>query len=256
MLLHRHYLYHLLVVLRPQGAHSLTGAPDLQVVNLLELLCVLLAVVRLAVVLKRALGLGAVLNRVVQIVEDRLQGILEALAPIDGAAAGGGRAGSVHVIHAVLADEGVERLGGLLYGLVEGLGGRVAALAEDLVLGEEHAVDAAHQAAALAVEVGVDLLLEGCLVEVTRADGDAEGDGLLLGVAGDVLVDGDGGVDAAALAEEGAHGAAGALGGDEDDVDVLGDLDLGEVLEDGGETVGEVKSLGIVSICLWWYRRR
>ena len=100
-----------------------------------------------------------------------------------------------------------------------------------------------HQATALTVQVGVDLLLEGGLVEVAGADGDTEGDGLLLGLAGDVLVDGNGGVDTAALTEEGADGAAGALGGDEDDVDVGGNLDLGEVLEDGGEAVGEVEGL-------------
>jgi hypothetical protein len=41
------------------------------------------------------------------------------------------------------------------------------------------------------------------------------------------LEDGDGGVDAAALAEERADGAAGTLGGTEDDVDVLGYVDLG-----------------------------
>lgn len=103
----------------------------------------------------------------------------------------------------------------------------MAALTEDLVLGEEHAVDAAHEAAALAVQVGVDFLLEGGLVEVARADGDAHGDGFLLGLACDVLEDGDGGVDAAALTEEGSDGAAGAFGGDEDDVDVGGDVDFG-----------------------------
>ena len=109
-------------------------------------------------------------------------------------------------------------------------------------------MDTAHQAAALAVEVGVDLLLEGGLVEVAGADGNTEGDSLLLGLAGDVLEDGDGGVDATALLEEGADSAAGALGGDEDDVNVGGDLDVSAVLEDGGETVGEVEGLEYVSV--------
>jgi hypothetical protein len=57
----------------------------------------------------------------------------------------------------------------------------------------EH-TDAAHQHATLAVEVRVNLLLKGGLVEVARADGDTDGDGLLLGLAGDVLVDGDRGL--------------------------------------------------------------
>lgn len=108
-------------------------------------------------------------------------------------------------------------------------------------------MDSTHQAATLAVQVGVDLLLECGLIHVSGTDGYTEGNSLLLGLAGDILVDGDGGVDTTALTEEGADGAAGALGGNEDDVNVRGDLDLGEVLEDGGEAVGEVESLISVS---------
>ena len=104
-------------------------------------------------------------------------------------------------------------------------------------------MDTAHQAATLAVQVRVDLLLESGLVHVSGTDGNTEGNGLLLGLAGNVLVDGDGGVDTTALTEKSADGTAGALGGNEDDINVLGNLDLGEVLEDGGEAVGEVKSL-------------
>jgi hypothetical protein len=108
-------------------------------------------------------------------------------------------------------------------------------------------VDTTHQATALAVQVGVDLLLECSLVHVSGTDGDTEGNGLLLGLASDVLEDGNGRVDTAALTEESADGAARALGGDEDDVNVGGDFDLGEVLEDGGETVGEVESLFLLA---------
>jgi hypothetical protein len=104
-------------------------------------------------------------------------------------------------------------------------------------------VDTAHQAATLAIQVRVDLLLERRLVQISGADGYTESDGLLLGLTGDVLEDGDGRVDTAALAKESADGAAGALGRDEDDVNVGGDIDLGEVLEDGREAVGEVESL-------------
>lgn len=104
-------------------------------------------------------------------------------------------------------------------------------------------MDTTHQAATLTVEVRVDLLLEGGLVEVAGADGDTESDSLLLSLAGDVLVDSERGVDATTLTEEGADGTAGTLGGDEDDVNVGGDLDLGEILEDGGKTVGEVEGL-------------
>ena len=101
-----------------------------------------------------------------------------------------------------------------------------------------------HEAATLTVEVGVDLLLEGGLVEVTAADGNTEGNSLLLSLAGHVLEDGEGRVDTTALTEERADGTAGALGGNEDDVDVGGGLNLGALLEDGRETVGEVEGLG------------
>jgi len=242
-------MQHLFGVLGAEGADGLSGAPDLEVVNLLELLVVLLTVVGLRVVLERALGLAAVLDGGVEVVKDGLEGILEALAPVDSTTAGCGGASCVHVVHAVCSDQGVQRLGSLLDGLVERLRWAVAALTENLVLGEEHAVDTSHQATTLTVEVGVDLLLECGLVHVSGTDGNTEGDGLLLGLAGDVLEDGNGGVDTTALTEEGADGAAGTLGGNEDDIDVGGDVDLGEVLEDGGETVREVESLRGISEC-------
>jgi hypothetical protein len=50
-------------------------------------------------------------------------------------------------------------------------------------------------------------------------------------------------VDATTLAEQGADSAARALGCDKDDIDVAWDFDLGLVLEDWGEAVGEVESL-------------
>lgn len=111
-------------------------------------------------------------------------------------------------------------------------------------------MDTAHQATTLTVEVRVDLLLKGGLVEVTRANGDTHGNGLLLGLASDVLEDGEGGVDTTALTEKTADSAAGALGSAEDDVNVLGDIDMGAVLENGGETVREVESLKKKSIAL------
>jgi hypothetical protein len=111
-------------------------------------------------------------------------------------------------------------------------------------------VDTAHKAATLAVKVRPDLLLEGGLVEVAGTDGNTHSDGLLEGLAGDILVDGNGAVDTTALLEERADSAARALGGDEDNVNVGGDLDVGAVLEDGRETVGEVESLQRVLACL------
>jgi len=104
-------------------------------------------------------------------------------------------------------------------------------------------VDTSHQATTLTVQVRVDLLLEGGLVEVTTADTDTESNCLLLGLAGNILEDGDGGVDTTSLTEECSDGTARSLGGNEDDIDVSWDIDLGLVLENWGETVGEVEGL-------------
>jgi hypothetical protein len=239
-----------LLVLRAERADGLAGAPDLHVADLLCLLLEGLAVVGTAGVVEGALGLGTIAGRLVELLKEGLEVGLEALGPVKGTAAGGGRAGLVHVVHAVGTNQRVERLGSLLDGLVEGLTGSVAVLTENLVLGEEHTVDTAHKAATLAVKVRPDLLLEGGLVEVAGTDGNTHSDGLLEGLAGDILVDGNGAVDTTALLEERADSAARALGGDEDNVNVGGDLDVGAVLEDGRETVGEVESLQRVLACL------
>ena len=86
----------------------------------------------------------------------------------------------------------------------------MATLTENLVLSKEHTVDTTHEATTFTVQVGVDLLLKGGIVK-----------------------------------EEGADGTAGTLRGDEDNIDIGGDVDLGQVLENGGETVGEVKGLSL-----------
>jgi len=57
------------------------------------------------------------------------------------------------------------------------------------------------------------------------------------------LEDGDRRVDSTTLAEEGSYGTARSLRSDEDDIDVGWDIDFSLVLEDGGETVGEVEGL-------------
>ena len=95
------------------------------------------------------------------------------------------------------------------------------------------------------IEIRVDLLLKGGLVHVTRANSDTEGNGLLLGLTSDILPDSHGRVDTASLFEKSADSAARALGGDKNDIDVGGGNDVGVLLEDDGETVGEVESLAL-----------
>ena len=108
-------------------------------------------------------------------------------------------------------------------------------------------MDTSHQATTLSVQVRVDLLLKGGLVEVTRSDTNTKGNGLLLGLTGDILVDSNGGVDTTAVLEESSDSSSGSLGGNEDDIDIGGNINLGLLLEDWGETVGEVESLRSVS---------
>src|SRR5258708_11879602 len=91
--------------------------------------------------------------------------------------------------------------------------------------------------AALAIQVRVDLLLERGLVHISRANSDSERSSPLLRLARDVLPHGDRRVDTTALLEECADGAAGAFGGDEDDVDVLWGYDLGILFVHDGEAV-------------------
>lgn len=104
-------------------------------------------------------------------------------------------------------------------------------------------MDTSHQATTLTVQVGVDFLLEGGLVEVTTTNTDAKSNGLLFGLASNVLEDGDGGVDTTSLTEESSDGTPRSLGCNENDIDIRGNIDFGLVLEDWGETMGEVKSL-------------
>ena len=105
-------------------------------------------------------------------------------------------------------------------------------------------MDSTHEAATLSVEIRIDLLLKSGLVEVTRANGNTHGNGLLLGSTGHILENGERGVDTTSLTEEGSDGTAGTLGSTEDDINICRNIDLGEVLEDGGETVREVQGLG------------
>ena len=111
-------------------------------------------------------------------------------------------------------------------------------------------MDSAHQAASLAVKVGVDFLLESGFVEVPTTNSDTKCNGFLLGLSSDILIDGNGRVDASSFAEEGSYSAAGAFGCDENDIYVGGDIDFGLFLEDGGESMGEVEGLVFLAIDL------
>jgi hypothetical protein len=117
-------------------------------------------------------------------------------------------------------------------------------------------VNAAHQAASLAVEIGPHLFLKRCLIEVPATNGNTERDRLLFCFASDILVDSDRRVDAAAFAEKSPDGTTRAFRSYQDDIDVGWNLDFGQILEDGRETVREVKGLkvSLVIIALLWYR--
>jgi hypothetical protein len=116
-------------------------------------------------------------------------------------------------------------------------------LTENFVLCEEHAVNTSHQATTLTVQVGVDLFLEGGLVQVSTSNTHTKGNCLLLSLASYILVDSDGRVDTTSLAEESSYSSAGSLWCNKDDIDILGNINLCLVLEDWRETVGEVEGL-------------
>jgi hypothetical protein len=104
-------------------------------------------------------------------------------------------------------------------------------------------MDTSHQATTLAVEIRVNLLLEGGFVQITTADSNTESNRLLLGLASDILVYGNGGVDTTALAEERSDSSARSLWCDKNDIDVSWNLDLGKIFENWGEAMGEVQCL-------------
>ena len=116
-------------------------------------------------------------------------------------------------------------------------------LSQDLVLCKEHAVDTAHQATTLTVEIGINLLLEGGLIEVTTADGNTKSNSLLLSLTGNILVDSNGRVDTTAFTEEGSDSSARSFRCNQDDIDIRWDLDFCKILEDRREAMREVQCL-------------
>lgn len=84
-----------------ERAHNLACAPDLLVVDLLELPGEVLAVRSAAVPLEGLAGLGAVLHALVELLEDRDVGLLEYRGPVERATASSGGASVVHVVHAI-----------------------------------------------------------------------------------------------------------------------------------------------------------
>jgi hypothetical protein len=94
------YAYEQLVLrIRTKRADDLPSAPDLLIVDLLQLFGKVLAVSRATVELERLAGLGTVLNALIQLLEHGYVGLLEDRCPVERTAASGGRAGVVHVVH-------------------------------------------------------------------------------------------------------------------------------------------------------------
>ena len=179
----------------------------------------------------------------VEFLHDRLDGVVEGRHPVEGAALCRGGAVGVHPVHTVLGNERHKALREFLDGLVEGLGGRVSVLTQHLVLCQEQALYGAHERAALAGEVAGGLALEAGLEEVARAYAHAEGEHLLERASRVVLIDGVGGVEAAAFEEHRAQRGARAFGRHEDDVDVGGGHYARAVAPVDGEAVREVERL-------------
>lgn len=78
----------------------------------------------------------------------------------------------------------------------------MAPLSQDFILRKEHAVDATHKAASLAVQIRIDLFLERRLVEVTRANCYTQSYSFLFRFTSNVLVNGDRRVNTPSLFEQ------------------------------------------------------
>ena len=126
----------------------------------------------------------------------------------------------------------------------------MAVLAQHLILSQQQSLDGTHQRAALTGEVRGGLALEGGLEQVAGTDADTEGEGLLLGLACSVLVDGIRAVQSAALAEHGAQRRARTLGSHHDDIHVLGRNDTCAVAPVDSEAVAVVQGLAGLQILL------
>lgn len=214
------YLHLLLLVVGPQSPDSLSGPPDFLGINLLSLLLEVLPISRSRVEFERSSRLGTVLYGSVQLLKDGLDSLVELGPPVEGSPSSSGGASVVHVVHTVLADQGVKGLCGFLDGLVEGFRRGVTVGSENLVLSDKHSLDTSHEGTSFTVKVRVDLLFKGGLVNVSGSDSNSESDGLFLGLAGNVLEDSDRGVDSSTLKEEGSDSSTGSLGSDENDIDI------------------------------------
>ena len=115
--------------------------------------------------------------------------------------------------------------------------------AQRLVLGGEDALDGAHERAALARQVGVDLAFEVGLEEITRTDADAEGHHALEGVSRRILEDGETRIETASFEEHPPQRGARSLGGDQDHVHVGRRDDARALLVGDAEPVREVECL-------------
>ncbi|KAH3660712.1 hypothetical protein OGATHE_005044 [Ogataea polymorpha] len=121
----------------------------------------------------------------------------------------------------------------------------MAVLSQDLVLSKEHTVDTSHQTSSLTVQVRVDFSLEGGLVNVTRSNGNSQSNGLLLGLTSNVVPDGVRRVDTSALLEKRSHSSTRTLRSSQDHVNVGWWHNVGQLLEDRRESVGEIQGLSL-----------
>ena len=115
--------------------------------------------------------------------------------------------------------------------------------AQRVVLGGEDALNGAHQRAALARKVGVDLAFEIGLEEVSRADADAQRHHAFEGAARGVLEHRIARIESAALEEHAPQRGSRAFRGDQDHVHVGRGHDARALLVGDAEAVGEIEGL-------------
>jgi hypothetical protein len=91
------------------------------------------------------------------------------------------------------------------------------------------------------IQIRPDFLLEGGFIHVSGAHSDTESNGLLLGLTGNILPNGDARVDATTLLEKSSNSSARTFGSNKDDINIRRWDNSGIVLVDDRETVREVQ---------------
>lgn len=95
------------------------------------------------------------------------------------------------------------------------------------------------------IKVGVNLLLKGGLIHVTRANADTKGDSFFFGLACNVSPYGNARIDTPTFLEKSTNSTTRTLGSHKDNINIFRRYDVGVIFENYRETMGEIESLAL-----------